>query len=335
MVDTDTFLTALYVMADDFCKTQSQLPAEADQDEQDNMCSKPGPEPSLYPGEVVCLALFSQFGKFASERDFYRYASRHLLTAFPRLPHRTQFNRLLRRHYKAIATFALYLARLLKTQQPQQQGPGPQNYLYEALDTLALPTRDAKRRGAGWLCEYTNIGYSGRIGWYEGFHLLTSVTPVGAVTGWGIGRASSKDQPLAESFFAARALPQRLKLKYMCSAGARTDVPYVADTGFEGAPNHKRWKQLYGAELICPPHPYTRSRVWGRAARSWLARVRQIAESVYEKLHNFFGLQRERPHDMAGFQARLAATIGLHNFCIWLNTQLGRPPLAFADLLDW
>jgi hypothetical protein len=178
MVDTDTFLTALYVMADDFCKTQSQLPAEteAEQDEQDNMCSKPGPDPSLYPGEVVCLAVFSQFGKFASERDFYRYASRHLLTAFPRLPHRTQFNRLLRRHYKAIAAFALYLARLLKTQQPQ-------NYLYEALDTSALPTRDAKRRGAGWLCEYTNIGYSGRIGWYEGFHLLTSVTPVGAVTG--------------------------------------------------------------------------------------------------------------------------------------------------------
>jgi hypothetical protein len=27
----------------------------------------------------------------------------------------------------------------------------------------------------------------------------------------------------------------------------------------------------------------------------------------------------------------LAAKIALHNFCIWLNVQLGRPGLAFAD----
>jgi hypothetical protein len=25
----------------------------------------------------------------------------------------------------------------------------------------------------------------------------------------------------------------------------------------------------------------------------------------------------------------------LHNFCIWLNEQFGRPRLAFADLLGW
>jgi hypothetical protein len=36
-----------------------------------------------------------------------------------------------------------------------------------------------------------------------------------------------------------------------------------------------------------------------------------------------------------GFQARLAAKLARHNFCIWLNGQLGRPNLAFADLVDW
>jgi hypothetical protein len=25
----------------------------------------------------------------------------------------------------------------------------------------------------------------------------------------------------------------------------------------------------------------------------------------------------------------------LHNFCIWLNDQLGRPRLKFADLMGW
>jgi hypothetical protein len=31
----------------------------------------------------------------------------------------------------------------------------------------------------------------------------------------------------------------------------------------------------------------------------------------------------------------VAAMATLHNFCIWVNRQLGRPDLAFADLLDW
>jgi hypothetical protein len=34
-------------------------------------------------------------------------------------------------------------------------------------------------------------------------------------------------------------------------------------------------------------------------------------------------------------RARLAARVALHNFCIWLNERLGRPRLAFADLLGW
>jgi hypothetical protein len=38
---------------------------------------------------------------------------------------------------------------------------------------------------------------------------------------------------------------------------------------------------------------------------------------------------------MSGFAARLAAKVGLHTFCIWLNGQFGRAPLAFANLIDW
>ena len=34
---------------------------------------------------------------------------------------------------------------------------------------------------------------------------------------------------------------------------------------------------------------------------------------------------------LEGFQVRLAAKMALHNFCIWLNQQLGRPLLAVAD----
>ena len=58
-------------------------------------------------------------------------------------------------------------------------------------------------------------------------------------------------------------------------------------------------------------------------------------ESAYDKLFNAFGLWRERPHDLQGLRARLAARVALHNFCLWLNEQLGRPRLDIADLLGW
>lgn len=108
--------------------------------------------------------------------------------------------------------------------------------------------------------------------------------------------------------------------------------PYVVDKGFEGQEAHRRL--CYGASVICSPkrnskHP-RRKRL-----RRWLASIRQVVETVYDKVHNTFRLSRERPHDLTGFQARLAAKVALHNFCIWLNGHLHWPCLAFADLLRW
>ncbi len=66
-----------------------------------------------------------------------------------------------------------------------------------------------------------------------------------------------------------------------------------------------------------------------------VATIRQIVETVYDKLFNTFGLWQERPHELEGLRSRLAARVGLHNFCIWLNDQLGQPRLKFADLMGW
>ena len=71
-----------------------------------------------------------------------------------------------------------------------------------------MPVRDAKRRGAGWLAGYADIGWSNSLGWYEGLRLLAAaVAPSGVVTGFCFGAASTADQPLAETFFAVRSRP--------------------------------------------------------------------------------------------------------------------------------
>lgn len=214
MLDVDTFLTALYVMVDDLrqCSTPQH---------------RPGPQPSLYGSEVITLAIFGRWSRFSSERDFYRYAVSRLRGAFPTLPERSQFNRLVRFHADEIEERAVKLGEMLEGGE----------YPYQALDASAMPVRDAKRRGHGWLAGQADIGWSNSLGWYEGFSLLTSVEPSGVITGFCFGAASTADQPLAETFFAVRATPD----PRLISVGSAFSGTYVADKGFEGAENHRRW----------------------------------------------------------------------------------------------
>ena len=307
MLDVDTFLTTLYVTVDDFC--HSHPPKK-----------RPGPQPSLSESEIITLTIFAQWSRFASERDFYRYAQTNLLDAFPTLPSRSQFNRLVRSCTQLIEAFFLHLVSLLEVRKSS----------YEALDSSAMPIRDCKRRGHGWLAGNADIGWSNSIGWYEGFSLLTSVDPTGVITGFCFGAASTADQQMAESFFATRAYPN----ERLISVGSASSGPYMTDKGFEGVENHLKWLHHYGARVIHPPKRNSK-KPWSKRLRRWVASIRQIVESTYDKLFNTFGLWQERPHELEGLRARLAARMALHDFCIWLNDQLGRPRLAFADLLGW
>jgi hypothetical protein len=308
-MDMDTFVTTVYVMADDYCKAQHI-----------GWPIQPGPAPSLQVSEVLSLALLSRWARFRSGRDFYRYARRQLTAAFRGLPASSQFNRLVRAASGWLSGFSHWLVAQLQARQ----------CAYEILDTMGCATRDAHRRGSGWLAGEATIGYGNRLGWYEGLSVMTSVTPDGVITGFGCAPANTKEQPCAETFLAARARqPAGLPEVGLPAVGE-----YVTDNGFCGRLNHQRWQQAYGATVTSPPqrrHP----RPWPKALRRWWAGLRQIVETVHDKLLNTFRLDRERPHHVQGFRAHLAASVALHNFCIWLNIQLGRPKLAFADLIDW
>jgi len=304
----ETFLVELYVAVDEFCKTT--LPPD----------QHPGPAAALDRSEVITLALLGQWGRFASERDFWRYAQARLRPAFPRLPSRPQFHRQVRRQQAAITALALHLADRL----------GAHDAPFEALDCTAVPTRNAKRRGRGWLPGIADIGFSKRRGWYEGFHLLLSADPAGVVTGWGVGPASSNDRALAETLFAQRAAP----IPALLSAGQSASGVYVADAGFAGVDCETRWVTNHHAQLVAPPQGGS-GRAWSPRAKRWVAGIRQVIETVFGRLLADFRLERDRPHTLDGFQARLAAKIALHNICLWLNRHHGQPDLAVVTLLGW
>src|SRR5690606_1052213 len=296
----DTFLTPVPVLVDTFCQTE--LEPE----------TRPGPAPALSRSEVLTLAIFGQWMTFSREQDCSRYAERHLRPSFPTLPHRSQYNRLLRRHQAALAQFALYLA--------EQLGRGP--VACDVLDVAPAPVRNAKRRGRGWLAGEANLGFSLRLGWFAGFRVLTAVSLEGVITGWGVAPASTNERPLAETLMAVRAHPD----PRLPSVGTPV-ATYLADSGFAGEDDEAHLVATYGVRLVATPQRGSR--------RRWLARHRQMVETVVGRLLHTFGLERVRPHTLAGFQARLAAKVALHNLCCWLNRQQGRPLLAVANLITW
>lgn len=135
------------------------------------------------------------------------------------MPDYAQFNRLLRAHHDSAVAYFRHLARQLN---PAAGEP----YLFEVLDGFGAAVRNVKRRGAGWLAGEAGVGRCGRLGWYEGLHVLTAVNPAGAITGFGFAPASTKDQHLAETFLAVRHTPDPRP----GSVGGVTDRPYVTDT---------------------------------------------------------------------------------------------------------
>ena len=215
MVDVDPFLTTLYVLVDDFCML-ALSPAP-----------HPGPQAALSQSEGVPLALCGQWQGCGRARGFYRAAPRPLWAALPSLPPREHYKRQGRQQQATLVAFLLSLVQLL----------GAQRCAYEALESAGVPPRDAPRRGAGWRPGLAAIGWSHRLGWYDGVQLLLAVTPLGGMTGLGWGAASPKAQPLAETFCALRHQPH----PGLASGGAPAQSPDVVDKGFEGQASQRTW----------------------------------------------------------------------------------------------
>ena len=199
MLDPETFLVELYVLADACDK--AHLPPER----------RRGRPPALARSEVLTLALFGQWACLPSERAFDRWAARHLRPFFPPLPARPQFNRRRRQHGAAITAFAVHLGQTLAARDRS----------FEILDGTGVAVRNAKRRGAGWLFGLADIGKCARLGWFEGMRLLLSLSRHGAITGWASAPASTNDRTVAEAFFAQRAAPDPSRIWASVAPNAR------------------------------------------------------------------------------------------------------------------
>jgi hypothetical protein len=234
-------------MVDDFCHFRPQKKQH------------PGPDASLSPSEVITLAIFARWARFTSERDFYRYASARLSDAFPTLPERSQFNRLLRHSLGLIEEIALHLADVMKVQRCP----------YQALDSSAMPVRDAKRRGEGWLaCSPVVQTLDGAIGW-DGTRGSVCLWPQ-IPRAWSRALASVPlpsptsrwPRPSSPCGTQPSAAERRIGLLFGSLRGLLK--------GFEGEENHRRWLDRYGVRLIHSPKRNSGKRSWPKRLRRWV-----------------------------------------------------------------
>lgn len=337
-MDLETFFTILYVLVDDWYKTQVAIHKPA----------RVGRKAKMSDSEVLTVALARQWRvgvPWQSERGLVRYIHAHGLSLFPRMLQQSAFNARVRDLWGVFVGLQQYLAQQLRRVED----------VYLCVDCypiLAFSNGQASREQGHWLWQST-VGRGGNQGrWYFGDKLLVTLYPSGAVTGWILGSAHINDRWLLEALLSTRAgqpqvvgpspSPHQPRARRPISpsghfgpfqaAGTWTCLPYLADRNFNGPRWQNHWRQQYRAEVITVP-PDNTTAAWSAPWKRWLASRRQPIETAFACLDQVFGLKHLNAHSRWGQYARVAAKLAAYNLGLLLNRLLNRPSGALATLL--
>ena len=294
-MDLDSFLTELYVVLDDWWQAQP------------TRRRRPGRPSRLSPSEVLTLAVVAQWPRWRSERDFWRFADRHLRPWFPQLGSQSQLNRQVRAAEPRLRAAQQGLAR-------QLAGPAE---IYHVLDTTLIPAMQRVRSCRyGLFAGQASFGWCvSKTEWVYGFKVALSVSRSGVITAFGLAPANWDERPIGDALLALDGF----------------DL-YLTDKGFASPRWEQRWRAVYQAEVITTP-PRSFRRAWSTATYRWAAGHRQVVEQVIDQLKDLFALERHRAKTLSGLLARLAAKVTAFTLGEWLNVQHHRPLRHLADLL--
>lgn len=289
-------LVSLYVLVDDWWqRTHTTAPRS------------PGRPPLLSESEILTLAILSQWPRFRSERDFFRFADAHLRPYFPNLVSYGQLNRRIRALEPELKAFQREMAETL----------ADGSEVYHVLDTTLIPAVVRVRACRnGLFAGQAAFGRSVyKTEWIYGFKVALTVTPEGVVTIFGLAPANCDERPIGE---------------FLVSSDGHDS--YLADKGFSSEAWEKHWLESFRVVVAATPHRSSR-RAWTEEACRWAAGKRQLIEGVIWQLKDYFGLERHRAKTLGGLLTRLAAKVAAYTCGQLLNAGLGRPLRSLADLL--
>ncbi|MBZ9715722.1 hypothetical protein [Deinococcus multiflagellatus] len=228
--------------------------------------------------------------------------------------------------------------------------------LYQAVDGTGVSLLSKVRGTAGRV--YGDGAAIGKGGvdrrFFYGVKLVALVSDQGLIHGFISGPANTEERFLLEGLLRWRADPlaepptgealtallgpshrhrgQRkgpsgpLGPRY--AAGQATEpIVILADDGYAGQAWQTHWHEAFDVRVVTQRH--ARHQRLGR----WLAGKRQVVESAFSRLHDWFALERPRTKSLLGWWVRLSAKVAAHNAWIILNALWDRPLGAKWDLL--
>src|SRR5712692_8981774 len=216
-MDLDSFLVAVYVHVDDWCKAHHPP-----------VPRRPGRPTRLSASEVLTLVLVGQWPCWRSEAAFWRSVEYHWRSAFPRLCTRTRCNRWVRALEPELKALPHDLAQPLLDRQTA----------YRVLDTTLIAVlHRARASDHGWFAGQARFGWcAAKSEWVYGFKVGLAVTPDGVMTAFLLAGASDAEREVGDALLLADGFGW-----------------YLGDKGFSGAGWEQHWLADYRVVRIAPP----------------------------------------------------------------------------------
>jgi hypothetical protein len=305
--DLDTLATALYVTTDDLLAAHPErVPPRP----------RIGFQPQISDAELLTLAVIQALLGFAEETRFLRYARKHLLAMFPRLPGQSGYNKRLR---KLAGTMTWLISELAA----QTSIAGDDVWLVDSTPVECGRSRQTQKRSDLAGCaEYGYCASHSRYFWGLRLHLVATVH--GLPLGWALTGAKADEREVLEQIIATTpALQTRL-----ASARERRQIT-IADKNYYG----RRFEQdldASGTDLLRP----ARKGEPPRPGQRFFKPLRQIIESIFDTFKGQLDLEHHRGKTIAGVCARVAQRVLALTAAIWHNDRAGAPVLRSLTAYD-
>ncbi len=266
-----------------------------------------GFQPALTDEEVITIEICGEYFGLSKDEAIFDYFQAHYQSFFPKLRERTGFVRQAANLWSVKA----------QIQQRLTQISGQATDTVQVIDTLPLP-----------VCTYTR---SGRDRCFKpeadyGFCAAKDMKYYGFKLGLRISRAGMIiDYPLLP------ARPHDSQLLDDLVAGFEGVVP--ADKGFVDGFRQLNLARKRYVELVIPARKNMTEKP-PLAVLKTCSRWRKLVETVGSHLTERFHIAKTRAHDLWHYQHRLIRKVLSHTVCVFINLQLGRPPLHLDGLVS-
>lgn len=262
--------------------------------------------PALTDEEVITIEICGEYFGLNQDEAIFDYFCTHYQPFFPKLQQRSNFVRQAANLWAVKAHIQHRLTVL----------SGQAVDTVQIIDTLPLPVCTYTRSGRDRCFKpEADYGYcAAKKMDYYGFKLGLRISRSGMIINYPLLPARPHDSQLLDDLIA----------------GFEGVVP--ADKGFIDGFRQEQLARRRQVELIVPARSNMHENT-PKAVLKTCSRWRKLVETVGSHLTERYHIAKTRAHDLWHFQHRLIRKVLSHTVCVFINLQLGRPPLHLDDLV--